>query len=84
MARREEVSLSQPTNHPADHPARNDRAVAAAATVAAVYRHACNDAATAAIAQDWLEWNRLLQIARSIERAYPDASSRARFPPWMI
>jgi hypothetical protein len=49
------------------------------ATVAVVYRHACNDAAAAACAQDWSEWTRLLEIARSIERAYPGVAARARF-----
>ncbi len=49
------------------------------ATVAVVYRHACNDAAGAACAQDWAECARLLQMARSIERAYPGVSARARF-----
>ncbi len=55
------------------------RTVMRDATVAVVYRHACNDAAAAACAQDWSECARLLHIARSIERAYPGISARARF-----
>ncbi len=55
------------------------RTVMQDATVAVVYRHACNDAAAAACAQDWVECARLLHIARSIERAYPGVSARARF-----
>jgi hypothetical protein len=55
------------------------RTVMQDATVAVVYRHACNDAAAAAGAQDWSECARLLHIAREIERAYPGVSARARF-----
>ena len=49
------------------------------ATVATVYRHICADAVAAASAQDWAERTRLVEMARAIERAYPEASARARF-----
>ena len=58
---------------------RNVRAAMQDATVRTVYRHACSDAAAAASAQDWSECARLIEIARSIERAYPETTSRARF-----
>ncbi len=60
-------------------PAPHLRALAREATVATVYRHACSDAAAAASEHDWSECVRLMQIARSIERAYPEVSARARF-----
>lgn len=50
-----------------------------AATVTAVYRHACSDAVAAANAQNWAECTRLMGMAREIERAYPGVSARARF-----
>jgi hypothetical protein len=58
---------------------RTIRAMMQQVTVAVFYRHACNDAAAAACAQNWDEWARLLHIARSIERAYPAVTAKARF-----
>ena len=49
------------------------------AVVGTFYRHVCSDAAAAASVQDWTERRRLVEMAKEIERAYPGASSRARF-----
>ena len=54
-------------------------ATAAEATIAAVYRHTCNDALAAAMSQNWTDWRRLTEMARSIAVSHARIAERARF-----
>ena len=55
-----------------------DFATAAEATIAAVYRHTCNDALAAAVSQQWTDWRRLTEMARAIAVSHPRIAGRAR------